>query len=501
VFVPRLGSLIHPRFVHVACLWLQYLKTTIFGMTALLPDYAAVIVGSNMGVSKMTREHIGIAAALGLPLIIVVTKIDMSPPDVHAKTMETVSKVLKQARKMPLAVRAEEQVETAARSILSDRITPVICVSAVTGEGMDLLRDLLRQLPPRISTLAAKGEALHLKVPVGNGLADKVAPAAPASAPAAATAEAAGAGAAAAGATGAAAVAGTGAAAAPTAGAAADSVADTAPRIDGSAAEAAGTATGDATAATGAAALAAASAAPAAGAGAAGAGAAPTEATASAVTAGAAAGAGAGAAGSASAHGADGPGESTIDSVFNVPGVGTVVAGTVMRGCVKTGSTMMLVRSKTRREMRLPGERPPVCRPVHLEWGWLLPSLPRLPRLRLAAIVSETDDHCFFRSVHRSSVLHSFACRAPTASATSSRSRCAASTCSTRPWTWRTRAAPRPSRCARRARRRAATSAASAAGEWRSVAVACWRVLGMVWSLIPRRHSRVQRVCVAHHAC
>lgn len=33
-----------------------YLKTTIYGLTGLFPDYALVIVGSNMGVSRMTRE-------------------------------------------------------------------------------------------------------------------------------------------------------------------------------------------------------------------------------------------------------------------------------------------------------------------------------------------------------------------------------------------------------------------------------------------------------------
>jgi GTPase len=128
-----------------------YLKTTIAGLTGLHPDYAMVIIGSNMGVSRMTREHIGIAAALGIPLIIVVTKIDMSPPDVHAKTMETVTKVLKQARKLPLLITSIDQTEAAASTILADRVTPVLCVSAVTGVGMDMIRSLLQQLPQRIS--------------------------------------------------------------------------------------------------------------------------------------------------------------------------------------------------------------------------------------------------------------------------------------------------------------------------------------------------------------
>jgi GTPase len=30
----------------------------VFGLTGLMPDYAMVIVGANMGVPRMTREHL-----------------------------------------------------------------------------------------------------------------------------------------------------------------------------------------------------------------------------------------------------------------------------------------------------------------------------------------------------------------------------------------------------------------------------------------------------------
>ena len=46
-----------------------YLKTTIYGLTGLQPDFGMVVVGANMGVSKMTREHVGIATALGIPVL------------------------------------------------------------------------------------------------------------------------------------------------------------------------------------------------------------------------------------------------------------------------------------------------------------------------------------------------------------------------------------------------------------------------------------------------
>ena len=58
----------------------RYFKTTLFGLTGLKPDYAVLVVGSNMGVSMMTKEHISVAFALGIPMCVVVTKIDICPP-------------------------------------------------------------------------------------------------------------------------------------------------------------------------------------------------------------------------------------------------------------------------------------------------------------------------------------------------------------------------------------------------------------------------------------
>lgn len=54
-----------------------------FGLVGLMPDYCMVIVGANMGVSRMTKEHLGITIALKIPLFIVITKIDIAPKTVH----------------------------------------------------------------------------------------------------------------------------------------------------------------------------------------------------------------------------------------------------------------------------------------------------------------------------------------------------------------------------------------------------------------------------------
>ena len=73
----------------------KYLKTTMFGLVGLMPDYSMIIVGANMGVSRMTKEHLGISLALKVPVFIVITKIDVAPENVYEETRNTLVKILK----------------------------------------------------------------------------------------------------------------------------------------------------------------------------------------------------------------------------------------------------------------------------------------------------------------------------------------------------------------------------------------------------------------------
>jgi len=90
----------------------KYLKTTMFGLVGLMPDYSMIIVGANMGVSRMTREHLGISLALKVPIFIVITKIDISPPEVYEKTKETLVKILRSpgCARIPVIVRPDDDV-------------------------------------------------------------------------------------------------------------------------------------------------------------------------------------------------------------------------------------------------------------------------------------------------------------------------------------------------------------------------------------------------------
>ena len=242
-----------------------------------------------MGVSRMTREHIGIAAALKIPLIVVVTKVDIAPPAVFKKTVQQIQKTLRAAHRMPFLVRKEDHVEKAASGVFGGRLAPVAIVSNVTGQGLDALRALLRALQPRVSAGAVEAASVSASAVAGaatggGGRADRVPEVSESKADASSAA---------------------GAAEADPSGGGASKSADDETAEGGGRAASADTAAGEA-----------------------------------------ADGAGAGAGAVVPKHmrvvKMDGPGMVIIDSVFNVPGVGTVVAGTVVQGSVDAGQTILL---------------------------------------------------------------------------------------------------------------------------------------------------------------
>lgn len=66
----------------------KYFKTTAYGLTGHLPDYACVIVGANAGVIGMCKEHLGVALALKVPVFFVITKTDICPKHILQNTVQ-----------------------------------------------------------------------------------------------------------------------------------------------------------------------------------------------------------------------------------------------------------------------------------------------------------------------------------------------------------------------------------------------------------------------------
>jgi GTPase len=143
----------------------KYLKTTVAGLTGRAPDYAMLMVGANSGLVGMTKEHLGLSLALNMPVFVVVTKIDMCPPNVRQDTLKLLQRVLKSpgCRKMPLLVHTAADAVAAAESFVSQRVCPVFQVSNVTGDGLDSLRLFLNLLKTRnvVDGAAADIAAAH----------------------------------------------------------------------------------------------------------------------------------------------------------------------------------------------------------------------------------------------------------------------------------------------------------------------------------------------------
>ncbi|XP_078482135.1 GTP-binding protein 1-like [Ciona intestinalis] len=126
----------------------RYLKTTVFGMTGHLPDFCMLMVGSNAGVIGTTKEHLGLALALNVPVFVVVTKIDMCPENILQETLKLLVKILKSpgCRKIPVLVSTKDDVIVTATNFTSERVCPIFQISNVTGQNIDLLKMFLNLL-------------------------------------------------------------------------------------------------------------------------------------------------------------------------------------------------------------------------------------------------------------------------------------------------------------------------------------------------------------------
>lgn len=49
-------------------------------MLSSSPNYCLLMVAANNGLIGMSKEHLGIALALNVPVLVVITKIDICPP-------------------------------------------------------------------------------------------------------------------------------------------------------------------------------------------------------------------------------------------------------------------------------------------------------------------------------------------------------------------------------------------------------------------------------------
>ena len=129
----------------------KYLRTTIYGFSSTYSDYAMILVGANMGITHMTKEHISLCLTYKVPFFVVITKIDICPPDIYEETKKKIKILLSSTglRKLSLEVKSQEDVILASKNILNDNFVPIFSISNVSGENLNLLKKFLNLIPKR----------------------------------------------------------------------------------------------------------------------------------------------------------------------------------------------------------------------------------------------------------------------------------------------------------------------------------------------------------------
>jgi GTPase len=124
-----------------------YRKTTILGLASIFPDLCIIIIGANMGITHMTKEHIALCVTLNIPFVIVVTKIDIckNRKNILDETTISINKLCKLPglRRIPYKINNLDDVILCAKNIHTDSIVPLFYISSVTGIGLDFVKQFL----------------------------------------------------------------------------------------------------------------------------------------------------------------------------------------------------------------------------------------------------------------------------------------------------------------------------------------------------------------------
>ena len=104
----------------------KYLKT---GITSSFPDMCFIVVGGNMGMNRLTREHIALCVSLRISFSIIITKIDICKDrkQILDETIRSVNKLIKLPglRRVPYKVKTQDDLLVCIKNIYSEKIVTI----------------------------------------------------------------------------------------------------------------------------------------------------------------------------------------------------------------------------------------------------------------------------------------------------------------------------------------------------------------------------------------
>lgn len=133
----------------------EYIKTTIRGLQGAHPSLAFLVEEAISGsVNVEAKDHIMMCSIWKIPMIYIITKIDdtINRGDVLELTIEDVKKTIKSKRylgRVPMIINSIDQIDDEILSNTSNcRLVPIVKISSVTGEGLDIIKRFLSVFPP-----------------------------------------------------------------------------------------------------------------------------------------------------------------------------------------------------------------------------------------------------------------------------------------------------------------------------------------------------------------
>jgi GTPase len=127
----------------------KYLKTTASGLNGCFIDYALITIGADRGIIGMAKEHLTLAIALKLPIIIVITKLDIAVAHklnkIRNKINSIFSHVLAGSKEI-VYVNDNNIYDIINRYTYNCDFIPVFETSNVKGTNINILRKFIYSL-------------------------------------------------------------------------------------------------------------------------------------------------------------------------------------------------------------------------------------------------------------------------------------------------------------------------------------------------------------------
>lgn len=136
----------------------KYTRTAVRSVQANSPDLGIVMIAANRGLLPITHEHIKLFDLSGVPIVFVISKVDMLSGDKRKAQIKHISRQIKKDySRVCLPVRTDLDVAIAEKHVRTGSVAPIFHVSNTTMAGHELLLKFLG-LVKRSSPLGAKTE-------------------------------------------------------------------------------------------------------------------------------------------------------------------------------------------------------------------------------------------------------------------------------------------------------------------------------------------------------